>query len=137
MLDLIVTLGYHFCNHRSVSMPTEHQPQQTFVDLGAEGWQSLPGLSGVLLLPLAVPAPGGSIHRARLDAGTVIPPHTHPADEYVWVVAGTIETGGRRCEAGTFWRTPGGVRQGPHHALTATELLTVRLGPLGVFDAAV
>jgi hypothetical protein len=69
----------------------------------------------------------GSIHRARLSLGTVIPVHTHPADEYVMVLSGTVETGGRRCEAGTFWITPAGTRQGPHLAITDVELLTMRL----------
>ena len=58
---------------------------------------------------------------------------THPADEFVLVLSGTIETGGRRCEAGTFWTTPAGTRQGPHVAVTEVELLTVRLGAMGPF----
>jgi hypothetical protein len=43
------------------------------------------------------------------------------------VLSGTVETGGRRCEAGTFWITPAGTRQGPHLAITDVELLTMRL----------
>ena len=85
------------------------------------------------LLPIAEPVKGGSIHRARLSSGTVIPVHTHPADEYVMVLSGTVETGGRRCQAGTFWITPAGIRQGPHLAITDVELLTTRLGPMGTF----
>jgi anti-sigma factor ChrR (cupin superfamily) len=111
------------------------EKQQTFFDPGAASWLSLGSLPGVRLLPLAEPVAGGSIHRARLSQGTTIPPHTHPGDEYVFVVSGTIETGGRRCEAGTFWITPAGTRQGPHLALTEVELLTVRLGEMGVFEA--
>jgi anti-sigma factor ChrR (cupin superfamily) len=57
-------------------------------------------LPGVTLLPLAQPVKDGSIHRARLPKGTVIPVHTHPADEYVTALSGTVETGGRRCESG-------------------------------------
>ena len=90
-------------------------------------------LPGVELMPLAEPVPGGSIHRARLAADTIIPVHTHPADEFVLVLSGTVETGGRRCEAGTFWTTPAGTRQGPHIAMTEVELLTVRLGAMGPF----
>src|ERR687888_167522 len=90
-------------------------------------------LPGVMLLPLARPVKDGSIHRARLSRGAVIPVHTHPADEYVMVLSGTVETGGRRCEAGTFWITPAGARQGPHVAMTDVELLTVRLGAMGPF----
>ena len=106
---------------------------QTFVAGDASGWMTIDFLPGVTLLPLAQPVKDGSIHRARLTRGTVIPVHTHPADEYVMVLSGTVETGGRRCEAGTFWTTPAGVRQGPHVAITDVELLTIRLGPMGTF----
>jgi quercetin dioxygenase-like cupin family protein len=106
---------------------------QTFTDPGMAAWLKPEGLPGVELMPLAVPVPEGSIHRARLAAGTVIPVHTHPADEYVLVLSGTVETGGRRCEAGTFWTTPAGTRQGPHVALGDVELLTMRLGAMGPF----
>jgi hypothetical protein len=52
------------------------------------------------------------------------------------VLSGTVETGGRRCEAGTFWTTPAGTRQGPHVAVTEVELLTMRLGAMGPFGEA-
>jgi anti-sigma factor ChrR (cupin superfamily) len=106
---------------------------QSFVDPGDGTWLTIESLPGVALLPLAQPVPEGSIHRAHLVSGTIIPEHTHPADEYVLVLTGTVETGGRRCEAGTFWTTPAGTRQGPHIALTDVELLTVRLGAMGSF----
>lgn len=107
---------------------------QTFLDPGAVEWLKIDFLPGVELMPLAQPVPGGSIHRARLTAGTTIPVHTHPADEFVLVLSGMVETGGRRCEAGTFWTTPAGTRQGPHVAISEVELLTVRLGPMGQFS---
>lgn len=107
--------------------------RQTFNDPGTGAWAKIDFLPGVEIMPLAQPVPEGSIHRARLAAGTTIPVHTHPADEYVLVLSGTVVTGGRRCETGTFWTTPGGTRQGPHVALTDVELLTVRLGPMGPF----
>lgn len=107
---------------------------QTFSPPTTNRWMSLDFLPGVKLLPLAEPVPGGSIHRAVLRAGTTIPAHTHPADEYVFVMSGTIETGGTRCEAGTFWQTPAGVRQGPHVAIDDVELLTIRNGPMGEFE---
>src|SRR4051794_5516915 len=110
--------------------------QQTFKTPGADAWMRIYFLPGVELLPLAEPVKDGSIHRARLAKGTVIPAHTHPADEFVLVLRGTIETGGKRCEADTFWTTPAGTRQGPHVAVTDVELLTVRLGAMGPFDAA-
>jgi quercetin dioxygenase-like cupin family protein len=108
--------------------------QQTFADFGTGTWLTIGFLPGVELMPLAQPVPEGSIHRARLAAGTIIPVHTHPADEYVLVLSGTVETAGRRCEAGTFWTTPAGIRQGPHVAITDVELYTVRLGAMGPFD---
>jgi quercetin dioxygenase-like cupin family protein len=107
--------------------------QQTFTSPDDAEWLTIDFLPGVELLPLAQPVPQGSIHRARLAEGTAIPVHTHPADEFVLVLSGTVETGGRRCEAGTFWATPAGTRQGPHVAVTAAELLTVRLGAMGHF----
>lgn len=106
---------------------------QRFVDPDAGGWITIDFLPGVTLLPLAQPVKDGSIHRARLVRGTVIPVHTHPADEYVMVLSGTVETGGRRCAAGTFWITPAGTKQGPHVAVTDAELLTVRFGATGPF----
>ena len=110
--------------------------RQTFTDPVAGNWLRIDFLPGVELMPLAQPVPEGSIHRARLAAGTVIPLHTHPADEFVLVLSGTVETAGRRCEAGTFWTTPAGTRQGPHVAMSDVELLTVRLGAMGQFGDA-
>jgi hypothetical protein len=106
--------------------------RQLFIDREAAGWIAIDFLPGVKLLPLAQPVPEGSIHRARLVKETVIPVHTHPVDEYVYVISGTVETGGRRCEAGAFWLTPRNVRQGPHVAITDVELLTVGLGAMGL-----
>jgi anti-sigma factor ChrR (cupin superfamily) len=107
---------------------------QSFVDRTASGWITIDFLPGVELMPLAQPVPEGSIHRARLIAGTVIPEHTHPADEYVYVISGIVETGGRRCESGGFWITPRDTRQGPHVAITDAEILTIRLGAMGKFS---
>jgi anti-sigma factor ChrR (cupin superfamily) len=107
--------------------------RQTFIDPDAGTWLRIDALPGVELMPLAEPVPDGSIHRARLAAGTIIPVHTHPADEFVFVLSGTVETGGRRCEPGTFWTTPADTRQGPHVAITDVELLTTRLGAMGPF----
>jgi anti-sigma factor ChrR (cupin superfamily) len=108
--------------------------RQTFIDPDMAAWLKIAALPGVELMPLAEPVPEGSIHRARLTEGTVIPIHTHPADEFVLVLSGTVETGGRRCEAGTFWTTPAGTAQGPHVAISDVELLTVRLGAMGPFS---
>jgi len=110
------------------------QLKQSFDDAASSNWMPFGDMAGVSFVHLATPVPEGSIHRARLLQGTVIPPHTHPADEYVLVVSGTLETGGRRCETGTFWTTPANTRQGPHVAITDVEILTVRLGALGAFE---
>lgn len=107
---------------------------QTFVESAHAPWSTIDGLPGVELLPLAEPVSEGSIHLARLAAGTVIPPHAHPADEFVYVLSGIIETGSVRCHAGTFWRTPAGIRQGPHVAVTDVQILTIRLGAMGRFE---
>lgn len=107
---------------------------QTFVDVSQAQWTEIDFLPGVELLPLAQPVPQGSIHLARLKAGTTIPPHTHPGDEYVYVLSGTVKTGATLCPAGTFWRTPAGVRQGPHVALSDAQLMTIRMGAMGPFD---
>lgn len=39
-------------------------------------------------------------------------------------------------DAGCFWSTPKGTRQGPHEALTDIELITIRLGAMGNFETA-
>lgn len=108
--------------------------KQAFVHPAEQAWVGIDFLPGVELASLAEPVPKGSIHRARLEEGTVIPAHTHPGDEFVLVLSGTIETGGERCEQGTFWKVPADVRQGPHIALTRVELLTIRLGDMGTFE---
>ena len=66
---------------------------QTFIDRDANGWTMIDFLPGVTLLPLAEPVREGSIHRARLSRGAVIPVHTHPADEYVMVLNGALRSG--------------------------------------------
>ena len=77
--------------------------EQTFIEANAKQWIKLEQLPlGTQLLPLAEPVPHGSIHRLRIEAGTVIPAHSHPCDEYVYVIEGVIETGGHECKKGTF-----------------------------------
>jgi len=115
-------------------MSNKKQLIQTFDDAATTKWQAFGDMDGVSFVPLAEPVPEGSIHRAKLEKGTIIPAHTHPADEYVFVVSGILETGDRHCESGTFWTTPANCRQGPHIAIEDTEILTIRLGALGVFE---
>jgi anti-sigma factor ChrR (cupin superfamily) len=110
------------------------EDRQSFIDSTRANWIALEFLPGVDLLPLAEPVPKGSVHLARLSAGTIIPWHTHPCDEFVYVLSGTIKTGDTQCPAGTFWRTPAGIRQGPHVAVTDVHILTIRLGAMGEFE---
>lgn len=107
---------------------------QTFIDEQDQKLSDLPMFSGASWMVLAEPVEEGSIHRLRMEQGTIIPPHAHPVDEFVYVLSGTIKTGGRVCEPGTFWKTPADERQGPHEAVTDVELLTIRLGPMGEFE---
>lgn len=108
---------------------------QTFQDFSTQQFVDLEALPGVRWVVLAEPVPQGSIHRLKMKQGTIIPVHTHPADEYVFVVSGRLKTGDRLCEAGCFWTTPKGTRQGPHEALTDVELITIRLGAMGEFES--
>jgi quercetin dioxygenase-like cupin family protein len=107
---------------------------QQFTDAREQVFQDLPAFTGSSWSVLAEPVPQGSIHRLTMKKGTEIPAHTHPADEYVYVLSGRLMTGGRECEKGCFWVTPAGTRQGPHIAVTDVEIMTVRLGPMGEFD---
>ncbi|MFH7026526.1 MAG: cupin domain-containing protein [Heteroscytonema crispum UTEX LB 1556] len=108
--------------------------QQTFINTNAQQWSELKQLPGTQLLPLAEPVSQGSIHKLKMAAGTVIPVHIHPSDEYVYVLDGTIETGGHECKSGTFWFTPSNTKNGPHRAITDVEIITIRLGSMGIFE---
>jgi anti-sigma factor ChrR (cupin superfamily) len=108
--------------------------KQAFKTLQEQPFSAIDFLPGCAWAPLAEPVPDGSFHRLKMAAGSTIPAHTHPADEYVILLAGDLVTGGRRCSAGTFWHTPANTRQGPHEAITDVELITVRLGPMGEFE---
>lgn len=109
---------------------------QEFTDGQKQVFQDLSVFPGASWVLLAEPVPQGSIHRLKMKKGTRIPAHTHPADEYVYVLSGKLVTGDRECEKGCFWVTPGGTRQVPHVAATDVEIMTVRLGPMGEFDSA-
>ncbi len=108
--------------------------KQTFFDLENQNFSNLDIFPGASWAVLAEPVPEGSIHRLKLKKGTVIPFHTHPSDEFVYLLSGTLKTGETICEKGTFWKTPAGVRQGPHEAMTDVELMTIRLGAMGKFE---
>lgn len=108
--------------------------EQTFKDFDVQQFTDLDIFPGTSWSVLAEPVPEGSIHRLKMKKGTIIPPHTHPSDEFVYIISGTTKTGERVCEKGTFWKTPAGVRQGPHQAITDVELITIRLGTMGEFE---
>lgn len=107
--------------------------EQSFIDLMDQQFNNLDIFPGASWTVLAEPVAQGSIHRLKMEKGTVIPSHTHPVDEFVYVLSGTIKTGDRICEKGTFWKTPATVRQGPHEAISDVEIITIRLGPMGEF----
>ncbi|WP_373528080.1 cupin domain-containing protein [Nostoc sp.] len=109
-------------------------PGQIFINTIEQPWVDLTQFPGTQFLPLAEPVPQGSIHRLKMIAGTTIPVHIHLCDEYVYILAGVVETGGITSSAGTFWFTPSNTRQGPHKAITDVELLTIRLGAMGTFE---
>jgi quercetin dioxygenase-like cupin family protein len=64
--------------------------KQEFIDTNERPWLDLEQFPGTQILPLAEPVPQGSIHRLRMAAGTIIPVHVHPCDEYVYVLEGTM-----------------------------------------------
>ena len=110
---------------------------QTFIDRDANGWTMIDFLPGVTLLPLAEPVREGSIHRARLSRGAVIPVHTHPADECVmvltrWSVMVPSKPAGGGAKRAHSGSQPAGTRQGPHTAVTDAELLIVVLARWGL-----
>jgi quercetin dioxygenase-like cupin family protein len=108
---------------------------QVFKDVSEQDFEELALFPGSSLSILAEPVPEGSIHRLKMKKGTRIHSHTHPSDEYVYVLSGRLITGGRECQAGCFWYTPANTRQGPHVADSDVEIITIRLGSMGEFDA--
>jgi len=108
--------------------------EQIFKDSDQQQFSDLDSFPGASWSVLAEPVTDGSIHRLKMKKGTAIPLHTHPSDEFVYVISGTVKTGSRICEKGTFWKTPAGIRQGPHEAITDVELMTIRLGSMGGFE---
>ncbi len=108
--------------------------EQKFINANTQSWHELEQFPGTQILPLAEPVPQGSIHRLRMKKGTVIPVHYHPCDEYVYVLDGIIKTGEKECQVGTFWFIPANTNNGSHQAITDVELLTIRLGAMGVFE---
>ena len=109
---------------------------QAFIQTSSGQWLSMDQFPGTQFLSLAEPVPEGSIHLLKLKAGTTIPVHTHPCDEYVYVLSGVVETDGVTCSQGTFWVTPAYTQQGTHKAITDVEIITIRLGKIGVFESA-
>ena len=109
--------------------------EQSFTETSSAQWINMEKFPGTRLLALAQPVSEGSIHLLKMKAGTEIPPHTHPCDEYVYVLSGIIKTGEKTCDQGTFWFTPAHTRQGSHQAITDVEIMTIRLGKMGVFES--
>lgn len=81
---------------------------------------------------------GGSLDKISMKAGALISAHTHILDESAYIISGTLQCGDddrqKIYEAGSIVFTPGGVKQGPHLALSDVELLIMREGPIGIFE---
>lgn len=107
--------------------------ENNFINTNIQQWKKLQQFPGTEILTLAEPVPRGSIHKLKMSAGTIIPVHFHPCDEYVYVLKGIIETGGKECQAGTFWFIPANAKNGFHKAITDVEVITIRLGEMGIF----
>ncbi len=80
--------------------------EQTFIQTDPEQSLDIEQFPGAKFFPLAEPVSQGSIHLLTMKAGTTIPIHTHPCDEYVYVMKGVVQTGGKTCSGGIFWFTP-------------------------------
>lgn len=108
--------------------------KQTIINNRDVKFEEIAFLPGSSWSVFTEPVKDGSIHKLKMKAGSKIPAHTHPADEFVYVLSGTFKTGDTICEAGSFIKTPANTRQGPHLAITDVELLTILLGGLGRFE---
>jgi RimJ/RimL family protein N-acetyltransferase len=85
----------------------------------------------VSLAPLTPAFAGGSVHNLFMREGAQLGPLTNVLDEYLIVHNGELKSGDDTLERGSVLHCPGGVRQGPHIALTDAEVLVIRLGPPG------
>jgi quercetin dioxygenase-like cupin family protein len=104
-----------------------------FIETNNQPWLAMEQFPGTEIMPLAEPVAQGSIHKLKMKAGTIIPVHQHPCDEYVYVLSGIIKTGDREFSEGTFWFTPANTENGSHQAITDVEIITIRLGEMGIF----
>jgi quercetin dioxygenase-like cupin family protein len=109
--------------------------EQKFINTNDRPWLKMEQFPGTEILALAEPVSRGSIHKLKMKAGTIIPVHKHPCDEYVYVLSGVIKTGDRECTEGTFWFTPANTQNGSHQAITDVEIITIRLGEMGKFES--
>jgi quercetin dioxygenase-like cupin family protein len=122
------------------------QPTQSHVMAtpGSEKWgpapPSLPAGAQVAVLEGDPAKPGAFTMRIKLPDGYRIPPHWHPADEHVTVIAGTFvmglgekfdESAGKPLDAGSFAMMPTGTR---HFVWTkgATVVQLHGIGPWGI-----
>jgi hypothetical protein len=89
--------------------------EQTFIQIDPERSLDIEQFPGAKFFPLAEPVSQGSIHLLTMN--------------------GVVETGGKTCSSGIFWFTPAHTQQRPHIAITDVEILTIRLGQMGVFKS--
>ena len=70
---------------------------------------------GVSQTPLSPAFGGGSLHHLFMRAGSRLGPVTNVMDEYLVVLNGSLESGGKILERGAVFHNPGAVRQGFSH----------------------
>jgi quercetin dioxygenase-like cupin family protein len=74
---------------------------------------------------------GGMTVMTRLEAGALIPAHTHnKADETVFVISGDFIEERVEYGPGSFFAAPAGVPHGPHRSNKGCILLTTFSAPL-------
>lgn len=126
-----------------VTFATDPHSETAAIDLEAAEYRTSPLFPGVetAIVFGDRAAPGLYATHARVAAGAVIPPHTHPNTLTTWVTSGTAYVGTgtvidmealRPYPAGTFFVTPAG---SPHFIVAkdgAFSILDHGAGPSGI-----
>jgi quercetin dioxygenase-like cupin family protein len=119
----------------------EKKPEAKITSPADIKWETAPGMpTGAMRTVLAgnPSAAGIYVVRVKLPAGARIAPHSHPNDELVTILSGTVlfgtgpkETGGAELAAGTHVVIPSGTA---HWAMAKTDVVyqTTGVGPTGI-----
>lgn len=127
----------------SAEMPAAKAPIQITAEAMTwkEGPPTLPPGAKMMVLEGSPKSTALFTIRLQVPAKYTVPVHTHPADERVTVISGTVYVGlgdtadlkaAKRFEAGSYYVTPPGVR---HYVLTKDEgavLQMTSVGPWGL-----